>query len=164
LHNYKKMKISLIACIGKNRGLGLNNELLYKIPEDLKRFREVTKGHAVIMGSKTFESIGRPLPARTNIIVTKKPGYQAPGCIVVNSIDDAFSRARDVEQSEIFVIGGAQIYAQTIEKADKLYLTLVDGEKPADAFFPPYDEFKKITARSGGDFNGLKYSFLELGK
>ncbi len=156
------MKISLIACISKNRGLGLNNQLLYKIPEDLKRFREVTKGHAVIMGSKTFESIGRPLPNRTNIVISRDVNFQTPGCIVVHSIDDALKKAREVEKSEIFIIGGAQIYAQTISLANKLYLTLVDDEKPADAFFPPYDEFKKITQGTQGEYNGLKYSFLEL--
>ncbi len=156
------MKISLIACISKNRGLGLNNQLLFKIPDDLKRFREVTKGHAVIMGSKTFESIGRPLPNRTNIVISRDVNFQTPGCIVVHSIDDALKKAREVEKSEIFIIGGAQIYAQTISLANKLYLTLVDDEKPADAFFPPYDEFKKITQGTQGEYNGLKYSFLEL--
>ncbi len=155
-------KISLIAAIGKNRELGKDNQLLWKIPDDLKRFKDVTAHHTIIMGSKTFESIGRPLPARTNIVITKKLDYQAPGCIVVNSIDDALSRASEIEKSEIFIIGGGQIYAQTIGKADKLYLTLVDDEKPADAFFPPYDEFKKITQGTQGEYNGLKYSFLEL--
>ena len=170
------MSISLIACINKNRGLGLNNRLLYKIPEDMKFFRETTKGHTVIMGKKTFLSIGRPLPKRTNIVITRDKNFKAEGCIAVYTVEDALSAAQkqftsltavnDVNKNngEIFVIGGAQIYEQTINKADKLYLTIVDDERGADAFFPKYDEFKKTTLLSEGEYQGLKYKILEFTK
>lgn len=154
-------KISLIACINKNRGLGFQNQLLYKIPEDMKFFREKTKGAAAIMGKNTFLSIGRPLPDRTNIVITRDADFKAEGCVVCNGIDDAL-KAGVATGRPIFIIGGAQIYQQTIDKADRLYLTIVDDDKEADAFFPSYDEFKKTTLLSQGDYNDLKYQILML--
>ena len=154
--------ISLIACIGKNRGLGKDNQLLYKIPADMKFFKETTAGHTVVMGKNTFLSIGRPLPNRTNIVITRDPNFKAENVIVCNSIHEALQKARSNE--EVMVIGGAQIYAQTIGKADKLYLTVVDDEKAADAFFPNYSEFKKTTLLSQGEFEGLKYQIFVLEK
>lgn len=152
----------MIAAISKNRALGKDNKLLWKIPEDFKRYVAVTTGHTLIMGRKTFESIGRPLPNRTNIIITRDANFKADGCIICHSLDEALAKAKEIEKSEIFINGGAQIYEQALPLADKLYLTVVDQEVEADAFFPAYDEFKKITFQKEGDFNGLKYTFLEL--
>ncbi len=158
------MKISLIAAIAsKNRALGKDNNLIYKISSDLKRFKEITSGHPVIMGRKTFESIGRLLPNRTNIIVTRDSEYKVEGGEVVHSLDQAIEVAQKSEGSEeVFVIGGGQIYKESIQKADKLYLTVVEGEPDADAFFPDYSEFKKVVFEEKHSENGLNYKFLDL--
>ena len=157
-------KISAIAAISKNRVLGKNNQLIYKIPADQKRYREITTGHALIMGRKTYESIGRPLPNRTNIIVTHDKNYKAEGCIVAHSLDEALKEAKKVESQEIFINGGSQIYAEALPITDKLYLTIVDEQAEGDAYFPSYDDFKKITFEQSGEYNGLKYTFLDLEK
>ena len=130
--------ISLIAAMGKNRELGFGNKLPWHLPDDLKRFKALTRGHAIIMGRKTYEAIGRPLPERKNIVITRNRDYVAPGCIVVASMEDAIKEAGD--DNEIFVIGGAEIYKLALPYADRMYLTLVDAEIPADVFFPEFDE------------------------
>lgn len=157
--------ISMIAVIGKNRGLGKDNHLLWNIPSDLKRFREITKGHPVIMGRNTFVSIGHPLPNRVNIVVTRDPDYHHAGVTVASSIDDAIRKAHGAEGSEeIFIIGGAQIYAAGIPKADRLYMTVVDDIPVADVFFPDYSEFKKIVSTENHEENGLHFTYLTLEK
>lgn len=158
-------KISIISAVGRNREIGKNNTLLWNLPEDLKHFKEKTSGHPVIMGQKTYESIGRALPDRTNIILSKEPNLKIDGCIVCDSIDEAIREARKHDDAEIFIIGGGSIYAQTIGLADKLYLTLVDADYDADTFFPDYAEFDQIVSESETfNCNGLKYRFIELGK
>ena len=157
-----KAKISLIAAISENRALGKDNQLIFKIPEDMKRFKELTSGHPIIMGRKTHESIGRPLPNRTNIVITRDKQFKASGCGIVNSIEDAIKAAERIEKEEIFVIGGGQIYSQAIKFADKLYLTLVEGEYEADTFFPDYSDFKKVVHEESHQSAGYKYKFLEL--
>jgi dihydrofolate reductase len=136
------MILSIISAIGKNNELGLNNKLLWDLPRDMQHFRTTTSGHPVIMGRKTFESIGRPLPNRRNIVITRDVSYTHEGIEVVHSLPEAISLH---EQScsnsgkfgaEIFVIGGAEIYKQAMEYADRLYITHVDSEFEADAFFP----------------------------
>ena len=128
--------ISLIAAIGKNNELGKKNTLLWDLPADMRHFRETTRGHTVIMGQKTFESIGRPLPNRRNIVVTRDDNFKIEGIEISMSLEDTLvSFANSTE--EVFVIGGGQIYKQSIEKADRLYITHVDMEdKEADTFFP----------------------------
>ena len=131
--------ISLIAAIGKNNELGKGNTLLWHIPADMKHFREITRGHTVIMGRKTFESIGRPLPDRRNIVITRDKNYLRDSVDVVHSLEEAIMSARTplAENEEIFIIGGAEIYKQAFAFADKLYITHIDAEdKDADAFFP----------------------------
>lgn len=155
-------KISLIAVIGENNALGRNNKLIFRISEDLKRFKEITSGHPIIMGRKTFESIGRPLPNRTNIILTHDKDFKAEGCEVVHSIEEGIEVAVKVEKNEVFVIGGGQIYEQSLSLADKLYLTVVEGEPEADTYFPDYSEFKKLMVEESHETDGLKYKFLEL--
>ncbi|MBY0376473.1 dihydrofolate reductase [Patescibacteria group bacterium] len=129
--------ISLIAAIGKNNELGTKNTLLWDMPTDMKHFRETTRGHTVIMGQKTFESMdSKPLPKRRNIVVTKDPSFKAEGVEVSNSLEDTIASFKDSDE-EVFVIGGGQIYKQTIDSADRLYITHVEHSFPeADAFFP----------------------------
>ena|SRR3989338_898156 len=128
--------ISLIAAIGKNNELGKGNTLLWHMPADMKHFREITSLHPVVMGRKTFESIGKPLPNRRNIVITRDANYKKAGIEVVHSISgalDLFSNKKE----EIFIIGGADIYKQTMEIADKLYITHIEAEDgKADSFFP----------------------------
>ena len=161
------MKISLIAAIGKNRELGRGNKLLFEIPEDMKMFREKTRGHAVIMGRKTYESIGRPLPDRTNIIVTRDSGFMIhdSNVKITHSIEEALELAKTVEEKEIFVIGGAQIYQLAMPYADKLYLTIVNEKvKDADAFFPDYHEFKKVLFERPSRDKNYSYTFVDLAR
>ena len=155
------MKISLVAAIASgNRAIGNNNRLIYHIPEDLKRFKQITSGHPIIMGRKTFESIGMPLPNRTNIVITHDPEYYAEGVTVVHSVEEALKEAEGTD--EVFIIGGGQIYQEVIDKADKLYLTIVEGNPDADTFFPDYSEFKKVVFEESHESDGLKYKFLDL--
>lgn len=155
-------QISIIAAIGSNRELGKDNKLLWHIPEDLKRFKELTLNYPVIMGRKTFQSIGKPLPNRTNIIITHDKDYQQEGCFITHSLSEAIELAKTKDNNEIFIIGGGQIYNQAINIADKLYLTIVKGTFDADTFFPDYLRFKKIIFKREGLFDKYKYTFLEL--
>ena len=154
-------KLSIIAAISaKDRGIGKGGDLLWHISDDLKHFKELTIGHPIIMGRKTYDSIGKPLPGRVNIVVTRNEDFNPPGVIVFRSLEDAIEKAKGLDKEEVFIIGGGQIYEQSIEKADKLYLTLIDDQKTADTFFPTYDEFEKISRE---DFSGdTNYSFVEL--
>ncbi|PIR83109.1 diacylglycerol kinase [Candidatus Kaiserbacteria bacterium CG10_big_fil_rev_8_21_14_0_10_56_12] len=148
-------RISIIAAIGQNRALGLQGKLLWHVPDDMRRFKELTTGHPVILGRKTWESIPekfRPLPGRTNIVVTRQADYQAPGALVVDSLESArASAARTSGAEEIFVIGGAQVYAEALPLADRLYLTLVDDPAVGDVHFPSYEqEFTKVITEEPG--------------
>jgi len=156
------MKISMICAIAENRAIGKDNQLLWHIPEDFRHFKEITDGHAIIMGQKTFESIGKPLPDRTSIVITNDQNFKADGCSICYSIGESLEKAKRVEKEEIFIIGGGSIYQQFIDKADKLYLTIVAGEYEADTFFPDYSEFKKIREMGSGEYKNYKFKFLEL--
>ena len=158
-----KSKISIIVAVaGKKRVIGKKGSLPWYIPQELKRFKEITMGHPIIMGRKTHESIGRVLPGRTNIVITTHPDYLAPGCVVAHSLEDALEKVQD---EEVFVIGGGEIYKQALPLADKLYLTYIDKEIKGDVFFPDYSEFeKKVYESDWQEHEGLKYKFLELGK
>jgi len=139
------MIISLIVAVAENRVIGKNNQLPWHLPADMKHFRDTTMGHCVIMGRKNYDSIllkYRPLEGRTNIVVTRQKDFIAEKCIVVNSIEDALSEAKKKSESEVFVIGGADIYKQTIGIADKLYVTHISHTFEGDAFFPKIDESK----------------------
>lgn len=154
--------ISIIAVIGQNRALGKNNQLLWRLPQDLKRFKKITFGHPVIMGRVTYESLGKPLPGRINIIVTRNKDFKAPGCLVFDSLEKAVNFAKNKDK-EVFIIGGGQIYEQGIRTAEKLYLTIVDDSPEADTFFPDYRDFKKKVFQSEPQQeNGYTYYFLEL--
>lgn len=163
----KKPVVSAIAAIGKGRVLGKENKLLWHIPEDLKRFRDITRGHPVIMGRKTFESIlgytGKPLPERTNIVVTRDVAWQHEGVVAVQSIEAAVERAKGADAKEVFIIGGAQIYEAALPYTDRLYLTLIDAEAEGDSFFPAYEtEFTKKTLEEKRESNGLNYTWVDL--
>ena len=129
--------IAIIAALARNRTIGAGNKMPWHLPEDLKRFRQLTTGHRVIMGRKTFESIGRPLPNRTNIIVTRSTSFAVVGCTIVHTLEEAF--AAGPPDTMAFVIGGGDIYAQTLDRAAKMYLTEIDAEIAGDAFFPAFN-------------------------
>jgi len=156
--------ISVIAAVGKNRELGKNNKLLWDIPEDMEHFRTKTRGHAVIMGRKTYESIGHALPARPNIIITRDDTFKTTdGSFIVHSLDEAIALGKEKEKDELFIIGGANIYAQAIDIADKLYITEIHQDFPdADTFFPDYSRFCNIIQKKDGTGNGYTYTFFEL--
>lgn len=157
-----KPLISIIAAIGSNRELGKNNKLLWHIPEDFRRFKDITSHHPVIMGRTTFQSIGKPLPGRFNIVVTRDTGFRAGGCIITHSLEEALKIAKEKDKDEIFIIGGGQIYEQGIKFTDKLYLTIVDGNFDADTFFPDYSDFGKIVYTKNCRWDKSKYTFLEI--
>ncbi|MFA5128809.1 MAG: dihydrofolate reductase [Patescibacteria group bacterium] len=163
------MTISAIAVTNKNRAIGFKNKLLWNLPPDLEHFKKITSGHTIIMGGNTFVSLGRPLPKRVNIVITKNKNFSAPGCIIVSSPEEALERAKAEEekfptkQKEVFVIGGASIYAQMLPHVEKLYLTIVDDElAEADTYFPDYSAFKITSESEPQEYNGLKYKFIEL--
>lgn len=138
------MEVAAIAAIGKNRELGKGNELLWHIPDDLKRFKKLSQGHPIILGRKTFESIvamiGKPLPGRTNIVVTRDMRWKHEGALTATSIEDALTKAKNAQGSDKVIIGGgAEIYALALPYTDTLHLTLIDDSKEADSFFPQYE-------------------------
>lgn len=159
------MKLSIIVAVaGEKRIIGSKGTMPWYIPEELKRFKEITMGHPIIMGRKTHESIGKALPGRANIIISREPSYSAEGCIVVSTIDEAIKEARNQPgKEEIFIIGGGQIYQQALPQTDKLYLTYIDKNIEGDVSFPDYSEFKKIISESNWqEHEEIKYKFLEL--
>tara|TARA_B100000745_G_scaffold256499_1_gene179279 strand:- start:2782 stop:3279 length:498 start_codon:yes stop_codon:yes gene_type:complete len=155
----QKPTISAIAAVGQNLELGKKNELIWRIPADLKRVKELTTGHPIIMGRNTYESIGRPLPNRTNIVITKNADYEAPGCIVVTSLEEALEEAGAVNAEEIFIFGGASIYKEALPITDKLHLTEIDAsDSEADSFFPEYkSEFVPHETPYEESHEGLRY-------
>ena len=153
--------ISLIAAIGKNNELGLNGELVFHIKEDMKYFRSTTTGHPVLMGRKTFDSIGRPLPNRTNFVVSRHPENLPEGVEPVKDLREFLESHRDNEE-EVFVIGGGMVYFEALKYAKHLYLTEVDATTEADAFFPTFDtsKYSKEIIQKGEE-NGLTYQFVK---
>jgi len=156
--------ISLIAAIGKNRELGAGGTLPWNVPEDLKFFKKQTVGKPIIMGRKTYDSIGRALPNRTNIVVTRNKDFKADGIVVVESVDAAIMAAAEENPDEIMIIGGAQIFDLVMATANKLYLTIIDSEFEADTYFPAYDMFNKELSRHELETDDYRLTFLELGK
>ncbi|WP_218598247.1 dihydrofolate reductase [Polaribacter sp. NJDZ03] len=160
--------ITIIAAIAKNNALGKDNDLIWHLPADLKRFKKVTSGHHILMGRNTFESIGKPLPNRTTIIITRNKEYFKDGCLIANSIEEAIEMVEN--KDEIFIIGGAQIYKETIEKnlADRLDITLVHHEFEADVFFPEIDltiwEEASIENFIADEKNKFDFSFVSYTK
>jgi dihydrofolate reductase len=165
------MSVSLIAAIGKNNELGKGNDLLWRLPSDQKYFHEITSGHIVIMGRKTFESIGRVLPNRKNIVITHNINYKADkNAVIVHSLNEALDSAKNSmsKSQEIFIVGGAQIYKQALPLADKLYVTHIDAEdEAADTFFPTVNsDWKEIyrEAHEADQENIFGYTFVNYQK
>lgn len=160
------MKISLIAALDENGGIGHHGRLPWRLSADLRRFKNLTMGHHLVMGRKTWESIGRPLPGRTLIVVTRKSGYLAEGCFVVNSFQSALEIALARGETELFVIGGGELYRLALPKAHRMYLTRVHAVVPADVFFPwfnPADwEIIQSQLADSGDQDEYPTTYLVL--
>jgi len=159
------MIVSIVVAISQNHVIGKDNKLLWYLPNDLKHFKEITTGHTVIMGRKTYESVGKPLPNRRNIIITRQ-NITIEGCEVVNSIEAAL--ALSSAEEEVFIVGGAEIYKQSMHLTDRIYLTIVHKEFDGDSFFPEIDQNQwHETAREDHEpdaKNSLPYSFITLQK
>ncbi|MBT9567707.1 MAG: dihydrofolate reductase [Thiobacillus sp.] len=155
-------RISIIAALARNRVIGVENRLPWRLPEDLAHFKALTLGHPILMGRRTFESLGRPLPGRTNIVITRNPDYRSEDCLVAESIPAALALCTKTD--ELFFIGGADLYAQVIPLADRLYLTEVEIEAQGDAWFPDYDRsaFREISREShtGEKGDALDFDFV----
>lgn len=161
-------RFSILVAMAKNRVIGRNNALPWQLPPDLKRFKQLTMGHHIVMGRKTYESIGRPLPGRTSVIVTRQPDYQVPGAIVAGSIAEALkvcSEGKEMDQ-EIFVIGGAEIYQQALGSCQRMYVTEIQQEFEGDALFPEFNqqEWREISREKHrlAEDDGLEYHFVVL--
>ncbi len=158
-------RLSIIAAVAENLAIGKNNALLWHIADDMRHFKTLTTGHAVIMGENTYRSIGRPLPNRINIVLSDKSDYVAPGCLVVHSKEEALEVAQEKESEEVFVIGGARVYHEFIDLADRLYITRVDGSFEADTFFPAYEEkFPRILSEEQVSEGEYRFTYLTLEK
>ena len=158
------MRLSILVAMAKNRVIGKDNALPWHLPADLKHFKALTMGHPIIMGRKTYESIGRVLPGRTNVIVTRQKEYPVTGAIIVNSIDDALKVCQTGVDgnSEVFLIGGAELYRQTLGRCDRIYVTEIQRDYDGDTFFPAFDleEWKEITREKHFSEDGtLDYHF-----
>jgi dihydrofolate reductase len=160
------LKLSVIVAVSANNVIGNKNQLPWRLPADLKLFKKITMGHPVVMGRKTYESIGKPLPGRTNIIITHQLNYEVPNCIVVNSLQEAIDLCK--EEDEIFIIGGAEIILQVLNSADKIYLTRIHHDFPGDTFLPLINlkKWKEILRQDfeADEKNPYRHSFLELEK
>ncbi|MBC7984479.1 MAG: dihydrofolate reductase [Candidatus Obscuribacterales bacterium] len=158
------MKLGIVVAAAENDVIGKGNGLVWRLPDDLKYFKAITLGKPIVMGRKTYESIGKPLPGRLNIVVTRKAGFKAPGCLVVNSLDESISAAGRVE--EVMIIGGAEIYALALPRADVIYLTRVHARPDGDVFFPIIDAtgwhetFRE--AHAADERHAYAFSFITL--
>lgn len=158
------MRIAMIAAMANGRVIGMDNKMPWHLPEDLKHFKAMTLGKPVVMGRKTFESIGRPLPGRLNIVISRQTGYQPEGVEVVSSFEQAKRIAGEVE--ELVVIGGGQLYLQLLDQADRLYLTQINLDVAGDTHFPDWRHisWSLLEQQSHVNANGLEYKFITLQK
>ena len=156
--------ISIIAALAENRVIGINNTLPWRLPNDLKHFRRLTTGHAIILGRKNYESIGKPLPERANIVITRNRDFRADGCLIAHSLDAALALADN--DPEIFVIGGAEIYRAALAQTNRLYLTRVHAAIAGDTHFPEFDEseWREISRErhERDERHAYAYSFVVL--
>jgi dihydrofolate reductase len=160
------MIVSFIVATDENNLIGKNNQLPWHLPADLQYFKKITTGHYIIMGRKTFESIGRPLPNRTTVIITQQPDYKSEGCIVVNSIEEALEASKN--EGEVFIIGGAEIFKTALHKADRLYLTRIHHNFDGDVYLPQLnlENWKEVKREDHppDEKNHYPYSFIILEK
>ncbi len=152
--------VSLLVAVARNGVIGRNNALPWHLPDDLKRFKALTMGHAIVMGRKTYESIGKALPGRDNIVVSRQTGYVAAGCRVVRSMEAALAAADGA--GPIYVIGGAEIFALALPLATRLDVTEIDADVEGDVLFPEYDrgEWREVSREPGAGAQGLRYDFV----
>lgn len=161
-HDMNEARISIIAAIGQDRELGRGNDLIWRVSADLKRVKALTMGHPIIMGRKTYDSIGHPLPGRTNIVVTRVQ-MCIEGCLVFDSFEKALNAARALDTEEIFIFGGASIYEAALPYTNRLYLTLIHEEaSDADVYFPDYSAFSKEMSREDHIEATPTYSWVTL--
>lgn len=157
--------IAIVVAVAENNVIGKDNQLIWHLPADLRFFKNLTMGHPILMGRKTYESIGKPLPGRTTVIITRQQDFEAPGCIVVNSIDDAIEEAQTINQ-DVYVIGGAEIYRQALPKTDTIYLTRMHHTFDGDTYFPELNEADwEVTSEERyepDEKNKYSYSFITL--
>jgi len=145
------MPVTLLAAVARNGVIGVDGGLPWHLPDELALFKELTLGHVLVMGRRTFESVGRPLPGRTTVVVTRRPDWEAEGVLRAGSVNEALALAREVDD-EVFVVGGAQVYAEALPATDRLALTLVDAEPEGDTVFPEVDWSQwRETARLAGE-------------
>lgn len=142
------MIISLVVAMDEKRGIGIDGGLPWHLPNDLKNFKSITMGHHIIMGRKTYESIGKPLPGRIMVVVTRNLEYAAEGCLIVHSLEGAIELARESEEDEAFIIGGEEIFSAAIDLADRIYLTLVHTAAEVDVYFPEINSGDWVEIRS----------------
>lgn len=159
------MRISIIAALASNNVIGRNNQIPWRLSTDLKRLKALTMGHHIVMGRKTFESIGRPLPGRVNVVITRQADFAPEGVVVVHSLEDAIQIAVSARDDETFVAGGMEIYQQAIHRADRMYLTRVHAEVEGDTFFPDFDDVSEWKLTDSEHFdadekNEYPFSFL----
>ncbi|MCB5187892.1 dihydrofolate reductase [Methylobacillus caricis] len=152
--------LSLIVAVAQQRVIGLNNTLPWHLPEDLKRFRALTTGHHIIMGRKTYDSLNRLLPERTTVIVTRNRDYQVPGALIAHSLQEAVELARD--DNEVFLIGGAELYREGLQLANRLYITEIDAVFEGDAFLPEFDleDWREVAREQHISAKGLPFSYI----
>jgi len=152
--------LSLIVAVARNRVIGANNALPWHLPEDLKRFRALTTGHHIIMGRKTYESLNRLLPGRTTVIVTRNPDYRVDGALIADSLQSAI--AQSAGDSEVFLIGGAELYKDGIKHANKLYITEINADFEGDAFLPEFDlsDWQEVTREAHVSEKGLSFAYI----
>ena len=158
------MKRSLVVAVARNGVIGRDNALPWRLPADLAHFKKVTMGHPVVMGRRTYESIGKPLPGRQNIVVTHNRGYDAPGCTVVGSLDDAWRAAGTAD--EVSIIGGTTLFEETLPIADVIHLTEVEADVEGDTFFPRFDrsawQEREVARHPADERNAYPIRILEL--
>lgn len=162
------MRVSLIVAVAANRVIGRGGALPWRLPNDLRHFKAMTMGKPIVMGRQTFESIGRPLPGRTNIVVSRNPAFGPDGAVVVNSFEAALDAAAATGAEEVLVIGGAEVYAAALPVATRIYLTEVHARIEGDRFFPPLDPAEWVEAfrerHAADDRHPYAYSFVELNR
>lgn len=153
--------VHLVVAVAENGAIGKDNQLIWHLPNDLKQFKKITSGHTIVMGRKTYESIGKPLPNRTNVIITRNPEYQAEGCVVVSSLEEAIQK-----DTEVYVIGGAEIYNQALPLTDVIHITEVHTSVDGDAFFPKLDSAEWVEVsreeHAADEKHDYSFDFVEL--
>ena len=158
------MIISLIVAMDRKQGIGFHGGLPWHLSSDLRRFKALTMGHTLIMGRKTYESIGRPLPGREMIIISRNPDYQVSGCLVLSSLEQALEYTQNNGEKEVYVIGGGEVFRQALPRADRIYLTRINADTPADTYFPQLDddEWREIESQRYVSSLGDDYDYIYI--